>query len=436
MEPLVFQIQTQADDSGLRKYDKSLGGVDVSSKKAGVALKSFSNDLMNAKSGADVASAAAESFSRVLQKSLAGVVVVGAVKIVTDQINKMSDTLRSVGESTRDAINQLERMGDIKGIDDAIKGISSINQGLDAATQKLGSIRDGNWFTKFIGGVTGTTRELQEQVETLERVRDSVLALGFMSERYNAERLSQLNDEQKKYDEIQQRLIKRLEIIEKIKDADTKAAAIKNAYALSGIETQNLTNKIMEEASKKQIEAETKLNDLLAKRVDLEDALVKAKQNQTIRQGELSTMTAGVGGSLRGPGQRKTSSEIAIENAGNRAYQEETRRQAEIYDQEIAKSLSEQKKQKGEDPRVSKTEIQNEKQRRVEQAKREEAKKRFEDSTKKESDKAKSDLERNQKDIDKQKGEVDKLKKDMNIGDIHELLSKNLEEMRTYALVK
>ena len=436
MEPLVFQIQTQADDSGLRKYDKGLGGVDISSKKAGVALKSFSNDLMNAKSGADVASAAAESFSRVLQKSLAGVVVVGAVKIVTDQINKMSDTLRSVGESTRDAINQLERMGDIKGIDDAIKGISSINQGLDAATQKLGSIRDGNWFTKFIGGVTGTTRELQEQVETLERVRDSVLALGFMSERYNAERLSQLNDEQKKYDEIQQRLIKNLETIDKIKDADTKAATIKNAYALSGIETQNLTNKIMGEALKKQIEAETKLNDLLAKRVDLEDALVKAKQNQTLREGELSTMAAGAGGSLRGPGQRKTSSEIAIENSANRAYQNEIRRQAERYDEDIAEGLYIDKMMKGEDPRVSKSEIQNEKQRRVDSAATEKARKQFEDSTKKETNRAKTDLERNQKEIDKQKGEVAKAKGEKNIGDIHELLSENLKEMRTYALVK
>ena len=91
---------------------------------------------------------------------------------------------------------------------------------------------------------------------------------------------------------------------------------------------------------------------------------------------------------------------------------------------------------KGEDPRVSKSEIQNEKQRRVENAAREKAKKQFEDSTKKETDKAKTDLQRNQKEIDKQKGEVAKAKGEKNIGDIHELLSKNLEEMRTYALVK
>jgi hypothetical protein len=433
MEPLVFQIQTQADDSGVRKYDKSLGGLDVSSKKAAGALKSFSSELVNAKSGADVASAAAESFSRVLQKSLAGVVAVGAVKIVTDQISKMSDTLRSVGESTRDAINQLERMGDIKGIDEAIKGIGSINQSLDTTTQKLESIRDGNWFTKFIGGVTGTTRELQDQVETLERVRDSILALGFMSEKYNAERLSQLNDEQKKYDEIQQRLIKNLEIIEQIKDADTKAAAIKNAYALSGIETQNLTNKLMEEGAKRQIEAEQKLNDLMLKRIDLLEDLAKARQNETIRQGELSTMSAGLGGSLRGPGQPKTSFEIGLEAKAQRAYDTEFRKQARRYDESIAEDLY---IEGGPGTKVRASNIQAEKVKRAVNAAEERAKKQFEDPYKKQIDKTTESLKRNQQEIDKQTGEVAKAKGEKGLGDIHSLLDQNLKEMRTYALVK
>jgi hypothetical protein len=111
-------------------------------------------------------------------------------------------------------------------------------------------------------------------------------------------------------------------------------------------------------------------------------------------------------------------------------------RQAERYDESIAEDLYLQKSLEGKDPRVSKTEIQNEKQRRVEEAKREEAKKRFEDSTKKETDKAKSNLQRNQEEIDKQKGEVAKAKGEKNIGDIHSLLEENLKEMRTYALVK
>jgi DNA repair exonuclease SbcCD ATPase subunit len=280
MEPLIFKIETQADDSGVRNYDKSLGGLDVSSKKASGALKSFSRELINAKSGADVAAAGAESLSRILEKSLAGVVVIGGVKIVTDQINKMSEILRTVGESTSVAVTQLERMGEIKGIDDAIKGVGAVNQSLDTTIQKLGSIQEGNWFTKFIASTTGTTEELKKQQETLEKLRDSLLAYGFAAERDNAEKMSQLNDEQKQYEAIQQKLKQNLETINQIKDANDRASATRNANALAGIETQNLTNKLMEEQAKKEEELHQKRIKELEERAQKERELAEAQQKR------------------------------------------------------------------------------------------------------------------------------------------------------------
>jgi myosin heavy subunit len=280
MEPLVFKIETQADDSGVRNYDKSLGGLDVSSKKASGALKSFSRELINAKSGADVAAAGAESLSRILEKSLAGVVVIGGIKIVTDQINKMSEILRTVGESTSAAVTQLERMGEIKGIDDAIRGVGAVNQSLDTTIQKLGSIQEGNWFTKFIASTTGTTEELKKQQETLEKLRDSLLAYGFAAEKDNAEKMSQLNDEQKQYEEIQQKLKKRLEIIDQIKSADDRASATRDANALAGIETQNLTNKLMEEQGKKEEELHQKRIKELEERAQKERELAETQQKR------------------------------------------------------------------------------------------------------------------------------------------------------------
>lgn len=372
MEPLIFKIETQADDSGVRKYDKSLGGLDVSSKKASGALKSFSRELINAKSGADVAAAGAESLSRILEKSLAGVVVIGAIKIVTDQINKMSEILRAVGESTSAAVTQLERMGDIKGIDDAIKGVGSVNQSLDTTIQKLGSIQEGNWFTKLIASTTGTTEELKKQQITLEKLRDSLLAYGFAAEKDNAEKMSQLNDEQKQYEAIQQKLRKNLEIIDQIKDSNDKASATQSANALAGIETQNLTNKLMEEQAKKenelnekrqkaieaQIKAEKELaeaqqkrfndlydaeikaqeatqkrtdarnkaeKDLADKRQSLEQDLQTAKEEQKIQAGGAAQETAAnmVGGSAsRGVGQRETSYETGLRRDIARAEQQ------------------------------------------------------------------------------------------------------------------
>ena len=243
-----LMLRVRGDNSGADKAiagtRAAVDGLKVSGQKASGALKSFSRELTNAKSGADVAAAGAESLSRILEKSLAGVVVIGGIKIVTDQINKMSEILRTVGESTAAAVTQLERMGDIKGIDDAIKAVGSVNQSLDTTIQKLGSIQEGNWYTKLIASVTGTTEELKKQETTLEKLRDSLIAYGFAAEKDNAEKISQLNDEQKQYEAIQQKLRKNLEIIDQIKDANDRASATQSANATAGIETQNLTNKL------------------------------------------------------------------------------------------------------------------------------------------------------------------------------------------------
>jgi hypothetical protein len=404
MEPLVFKIETQADDSGVRNYEKSLGGLDVSSKKAAGALKNFSRDLLNAKSGADVAAAGAESLSRVLEKSLAGVVVIGGIKIVTDQINKMSEILRTVGESSKATITQLQRMGDIKGIDDAVKQVGTVNQTLDITIQKLGSIQEGNWFTKLTASVTGTTKELKEQQTTFERLRDSLIALGFAEERYKAEAMSALNDEQKKYEEIQQTLKKRLEIANQIISADLKASAIQDANALAGIETQNLTNKLMEEQAKKENElnekrqkaiedqikkekelgeaqqkrfndlynAEIKAQDAIQKRIEanaeaeakkasLTEDVTKAKEEEQKAIGGAAPAIArsGTGGS--GTKGRETSFEKGLRESATREFQKGAKEEADALKQRIANEINRENAAKGESRRVGaeSSEVQN-----------------------------------------------------------------------------
>jgi len=280
MEPLIFKIETQADDSGVRQYDKSLSGLDVSSKKASGALKSFSQGLLQAKSGADVAAAGAESLSRVLEKSLAGAVVIGGIKIVSDQINKMSEILRSSGEAASAAITQLERMGEINGIEDATRAAGLLNGAIDNITKSLGAIQSGNWFTQITGSITGTTEELGKLLASQEKLRDITIASGFAAERNKAEAMSRLNAEQKKYEEIQETLKKRLEIIDQIKDADARASAIRDAYALAGIENLNLQSSLMAEQSKKEEEASKQRQKEIDARIQKEAELGQAQQKR------------------------------------------------------------------------------------------------------------------------------------------------------------
>lgn len=370
MEPLIFKIETQADDSGVRKFDKSVGGLDSSAKKASAALGSFSRDLLNARSGADVAAAGADALSRVLQKSLAGAVVIGGIKIVADQIEQMAQVIRSAGEATSAAVTQLERMGEVKGLEDATRAVGVLEGSLDGVNKQLGSIKDGNWFTKIIDGATGTSKELEQQRATLERLRDGQIALGFAAERSSAERIQGLTDEQKQYDAIDQRLNKRLELADKISNQSLKAAAIQDANALAEIEKRNLTIKLTEEQGKKEADlatqrekdaaselaamekireaqqkrfnelydAEVKSQEQMQKRIDAE---LKAEEAKAARQQELQQNlaqaqesqkqnTAGqalsIAGSMSGGsastvgGQRKTSYEVGLEKAQERAF--------------------------------------------------------------------------------------------------------------------
>jgi len=284
MEPLIFKIETQADDSGVRKFDKSIGGLDSSAKKASAALGSFSRDLLNARSGADVAAAGADALSRVLQKSLAGAVVIGGIKIVADQIEQMAQIIRSAGEATGVAVTQLERMGEVRGIEDAAKAVGILDGSLEAVTKQLGGIQSGNWFTQLIDGATGTSKELKEQIITLERLRDGQIALGFAAERAGAERIQGLTDEQKQYDAIDQRLNKRLELADKISNQSLKAAAIQDANALAEIEKRNLTIKLTEEQGKKEADLATQREkDAAAQLVAIE----KIREAQQKRFNEL-----------------------------------------------------------------------------------------------------------------------------------------------------
>jgi len=481
MEPLVFKIETQADDSGVRKYEKSIGGLDVSSKKASSALKSFAHDIAQARDGADVASATLGAFSRILGSSLAATGIIIAVKTVVDGFTKIDQAVKESEKAVADAFAGMEKAGEALSFAEAVSQAKTFENTAYKIREEIKKINESPMLN-IIDGLMQSTDRMRELAKQSEDQGIAIRKAGAESELAYLSRIASLDAEGKALAANERALQKELEGINLVKEAST-ALSVTKKYE---IQANEIIQKQIEERRKKETEAtdasrknamnefqfeidsrnrkteaeskaffeklerdkkvleqvkkieeaEQKLNDLIAKRAELEDAVLKAKQNQTLRQGELSTMTAGIGGSLRGLGQRKTSSEIGINRAGERAYQNEINRQAERYDQGIAEDLYIQKSLEGLDPRVSKSEIQNEKQRRVENAAREKAKKQFEDSTQKNKDKATGDLKRNQIEIDKQKGEVSKLKKEMGIGDIHDLLSKNLEEMRTYALVK
>ena len=386
-EPLTFKIITDADDAGVRKIDKGMGDLHVSSRKASAAINSFSREIMQAKSGADLASASAESLAHVFHQGIAGAVIVGGVKLVSDQIKGMGEMIRGVGEETSSAVRQLQKMGEPANLQDAIKGADMMDQKLEAVTKKLEAINGGNWFTKLLGNITGTTEELKKQEETLTRIKDAQIAFGFAQELQNAQSLDGLTTYAKGLEQNNIKLKERLAIANRITDIDLRNKAIQDAYRLSVIEADDFEKKI----NKQREEAQNKLNDLLQKRIDLQDQLNKLQQNETIRQGEIAKLA-----SQAAPGQRKSSFETGLDRLAERAYQDQKKQEQEKQDKIIADELKAQGKASG------KQDVQREKARRVEEAAREKAKKEFEDPYLKQIEKTTQALKDNEKEINAQ----------------------------------
>jgi len=313
-EPLTFKIITDADDSGIRKYDNSMGNLNVSSRKASSALNSFSRELLQAKSGADVAAAGAESLAHVFHQGIAGALVIGGFKVVSDQIKGMGELVRGVGEETASAVKQLERMGQPGNLADAVKGADMLDQKLDAVTKKLEGIQGGNWFSRMLADVTGTTKELEATEKTLENMRNSQIALGFATEKQNAMRMAGATDEEKALDAINQKYNDRVKIAERITDESAKAQAMEDINAIKSAESYDLKLKLQK-----------KLEEQQQKIADAEDKVVKTREENVIRTGQIAKLLGAAGGSARGPGQRQTSFEIGMERQARQATEAQTR---------------------------------------------------------------------------------------------------------------
>lgn len=357
MEPLTFKIVTDADDSGVKKYESSLGGLNTTSQKAGAALRMFSREALEAKSGADLAAAGATALSQAMQKSLLATATIGGAKILSDQFKAMAELLRGVANETKKVIDGLQKMGDPQNMQDALKAVGMLDSSLASVTEKLASIKSGNWFTQIVGGVTGATAELEAQIATLTRLRDAQLALGVETERKNAVAMMGASEEEKALAGLDAAYAKQIAIINTISDEKLRQAALSSAEDTATIARMERAQKVYTDSQKNMVaarneraklEVEADLaaikakHDAIAIEADFEakrqeahnkelqrsaeriDALKKEIEEIKARSEAISASAAIAGGELafgalsRGVGQRPSSAEVGAERARKR----------------------------------------------------------------------------------------------------------------------
>lgn len=217
-----IEIDGSKATSGLRGVQKEVSSLSVSGQKAGAVFKNFSRSLAEARNASDVASSAAESLGQVIGKSLMGAVAIGAVKIFTDQINRMGEMLKETATNAQKSFDDIEKAGQAMNLSEAIAQTSALDANITSINNKLTELNRSP-FQNFIAGATGARKELEALLQTETRLRDFKLAEGITSQNINDERLAGLNEEEKQLEAISEEYKKRNKIAETITDPVARA---------------------------------------------------------------------------------------------------------------------------------------------------------------------------------------------------------------------
>jgi len=283
-----LMLRVRGDNSGV---DKAVAGTEravkrlaVSGEKAGGAFKNFSRSLAEARNASDVASSAAESLGQIVGKSLMGAVAIGAVKIFTDQVNRMGEMLKETATNAQKSFDDIEKAGQAMSLSEAIAQTSAIDANITSINNKLTELNRSP-FQNFIAGATGARAELEALVKTNQRLRDVKLAEGLASENANDELMSGLDAEEKKLRDIDNEYRKRQKLAQSITDPQASASFKKDAGEIMARQRNAILDKQAKDRAESQIKFDKMVFDGEQKLADQAEAREKkTEQERTQRK--------------------------------------------------------------------------------------------------------------------------------------------------------
>ena len=367
MEPLTFKIITDADDSGVRRYDKSLGQIDTTGRKASGAVRDFVNQLGQAQNATDVASAALSAFTKIIGTSVGATAVVIVGKALVDAFNKVNDAVKQSTKSVEEANKEIAKIAMAgPSFETASKQADVLNKTADELRKNLEKINESK-LQSFIAGLTGSREKMEELIATTKKQADEATKQAIVQKLLELERNDILDETTKKIAE-QQKPYQELAVLAAQINDKNLMYAVEQASQAKARKTQSeeqakLDLKFIEDrkkAEEERIKELQKLEEDAAKQeLKLIEATSKGKQDaykiekafqqeliqkDQERLGAIGKTIAGIearkkalqeelatiqainaaeagrsGGTGRGPGQRPTSFEIGMEAANFRA---------------------------------------------------------------------------------------------------------------------
>lgn len=267
MDELVLKVR--ADTRGVRTDVKAVAdetdNLKVSSLKASSAVRGFVNDLAQAKSGSDVASAALGAFAKVLGTSIAGTAVVIAGKALIDAFNSVSESVKLAKTSVESAGREVERLGKITGFQDASQQANILYNAAEAVRKEIEKI-EGSKLTNFISGLTGAREQMDDLFASTKKQADELTRQGIVAESIELQRSKGLSENDQKLVAIAEKYNKIIEAAIKIGDQTLANNLI--------LEQQGA---VAQEAAKQKLDAERSYQKELYKAE--EDARILERKN-------------------------------------------------------------------------------------------------------------------------------------------------------------
>jgi len=204
------------------------------------ALRGLSEALDSTGNSAQMASQAANVLSEKFVRGLGGAAVVGAVKIVADQINNMAEIIGQVGEKAAKAIDQLQAMSDPSNFQEAVAQSASLKQTMGEINEEILKIEK-NPLRNFISQITGAKEEMQKLAETMKRVSETSVAFGAMRGEKRALDTMGMTPEQVKQYDLSQKRNQQIEEASKLSPG-LREQAVESLKKTFELEDQNAKN--------------------------------------------------------------------------------------------------------------------------------------------------------------------------------------------------
>lgn len=455
-EPLILKVQadTQGVPEGFNRVQKSVDGLDLSSRKASNAMKGFVQDLSQAKDASDVASAALGAFSKILGTSLAATGIVIAGKAIIDAFSNVSKIVEDTKDRVAKASAEIKKAGLDIGFSQAAAEAKKLSDEADGARASIEKL-DKSFLMGLVATITGAREELGKLAGDAEKLAQQRLFEGARAERIRTEERAGLGGGALQIRDVEERIKRELapinilttegaaaaaEILKRgeldiqairqkgrdeldRKEAETRVkeieADIKGAeeankiarkYDEEILKQEERIEKMRQEAAKEDEKKRKDQERLIEKSADLQEKQlnaqdrVNAAREALIRaEGEVANVLVRATGTGRGAQARASSLEIGAQKAAQRAFDQERRRQTQAQREEIRKRLG---------PGADASDINREIQRRMEEQARQRAREPF--TAQKE---AAQNLKSSEAYLDQ----------------INQLLSSTLDELKSYA---